>query len=103
MFPPLPAGVAPSSRARRLAGNEAEAVWREIFSGIRQRSGRSTPPYQNIQPQDLLIDMVGDSAAVVTFHLGDDKRVSRRTLVWKHTADGWKIVHLHGSAIDVTQ
>jgi len=60
------------SGARRIAGFQAEAAWRQIFAASRQRSGRSAPPYQNIQPQDLLIEMVGDSAAVVTFHLGDD-------------------------------
>ena len=102
MFAPLQ-GIAPSTSARRLTGNEAEAMWRQVFSAVRERSGRNAPPYQNIQPQDLLIEMAGDSAAVVTFHLGDDSRVSRRTLVWKKTSDGWKIVHLHASAIDVAR
>lgn len=100
MFPPLQ-GIAPASSARRLTGNEAEAMWRQVFSAVRERSKRSSPPYQTIQPQDLVIDMAGDSAAIVTFHLGDERRVSRRTLVWNKTSDGWKIVHLHASAIDV--
>jgi ketosteroid isomerase-like protein len=102
MFPPL-RGITTASSARRVSGSEAEAVWRQVFSAVRERSGRIAPPYQNIQPQDLAIDMVGDSAAVATFHLGDDKRISRRTLVWKNTSGGWKIVHLHASAIDVAQ
>ena len=102
MFPPLQ-GITSTSSARRMSGNEAEAVWRQVFSAIRERSGRSSAPYQNIQPQDLVIDMVGDSAAIVTFHLGDDRRVARRTVVWMNTSDGWKIVHLHASAIDVAQ
>jgi hypothetical protein len=89
MFPPL-SGIRMASRARRVSGTEAEAVWRQVFSAVRERSVRSAPPYQNIQPQDLVIEIVGDSAAVVTFHLGVDKRVSRRTLVWKNTSDGWE-------------
>jgi hypothetical protein len=103
MFPPLPANVTSVTRAKRQSGSDAETVWRQIFDAVRQRSGRSAPPYQNIQPQDLVVDMIGDSAAIVSFHLGDDKRISRRTIVWKHASDGWKIVHLHGSAIDVPQ
>jgi ketosteroid isomerase-like protein len=102
-FPPPPSSVPSASRAKRLTGSDAEAVWRQTFNGMRQRSTRTAPPYLDLRPQDLDIRMMGDAAAVVTFHLGDETLLSRRTLVWKKSADGWKIVHLHGSAIELNR
>jgi hypothetical protein len=100
-FPTVSAGSTPASRARRVEGAEVTTVWKQIFDEIRRRSGRTTPPYQNIQPQELRIDLVGADTALVTFHLGSTDLVSRRTFVWKRTADGWKIVHLHASLISL--
>jgi len=45
----------------------------------------------------MRIDRVADDAAAINFQTG---RGSRRTLVWKRSRDGWKIVHLHGSALN---
>lgn len=103
VFPPLSPSVLPEVPVRRVTGREAEGVWRRLFDGIRRNSGRTAAPYQDIQPQDELIEMLGDGVAIVMFHLGNEKRVSRRTLVWKRTSDGWKIVHLHASAIEVSK
>jgi len=44
-----------------------------------------------------------DGLAVVTFHLGTDTRVSRRTLVFRRIGSDWKIVHLHASTFDLSQ
>jgi len=62
------------------------------------RSVKEEPPYLNIEPEDLRIEMV-DNAAVVTFHLNGDEALGRRTLVFGRddTEGTWKIVHLHAS------
>jgi hypothetical protein len=49
----------------------------------------------------LLVDHVSSDVAVVTFQLGTDTRIGRRTFVWKHSPSGWKIVHLHASTSTV--
>jgi hypothetical protein len=50
----------------------------------------------NIVPEDLRVDLRGDTA-VVTFNVHNPSAVSRRTFVWRRGADGWRIVHLHAS------
>ena len=49
-----------------------------------------------IKPQDLRVQLFGDTA-VVTFHLGTDAARGRRTFVLRRTGAGWKIIHLHAS------
>ena len=58
---------------------------------------RPGPPYLNIRPRDVLVQMLGD-AAVVTFHLGERPRLNRRTLVFVRRGDRWLIAHLHASS-----
>jgi hypothetical protein len=66
-----------------------------LFKDIpNQRSG---PPYLTIRPRDVLVQMVGD-AAIVTFHLGERPRLSRRTLVFVRRGDRWLIAHVHASS-----
>ena len=98
-FATPPVGVSTTSLAKRLDGSALNTVWKEIFDEIRKRSGRSAPPYQKVQPQDMRIDLLGVDAAVVTFHLGNSGGVSRRTFVWRRSEEGWKIVHMHASMI----
>jgi len=66
-----------------------------IFKDI--PSQRAGPPYLNIRPRDLQIQMLGD-AAVVTFHLGERPRLGRRSLVFVRRGDRWLIAHLHASS-----
>ena len=54
------------------------------------------PPYLTIDPVDLRIDVVG-TAAIVTFHLGDEAPRSRRTLIFVRQGEVWRIAHLHAS------
>lgn len=75
---------------------EIERTFRVVFDQMRARSGRSAPPYQDIRPQDAVIQRF-DAVAVVTFHLGTDAARGRRTLVLHRTAAGWRVVHLHAS------
>ena len=92
----------PRHRAERATTPAAvEEPWRAAFESIRTRSGRSAPPYQDLQPRDPHIQWLGD-VAVLTFHLAGIDTLGRRTLVWRQTADGWRIVHLHASSYPLT-
>ena len=91
----------PRTRPKRLKGSDVEATFRALFETGKKSSGRTTPPYKNTIPRDLVVAHVSDDVAVVTFHLGPDDRVGRRTFVWKHSPSGWKIVHLHASNLTV--
>jgi ketosteroid isomerase-like protein len=88
----------PREFPRRAEGRaEFEKRFRQVFEQI--RAGRSSPPYMDIQPKDLEIQILGD-VAIATFHLDDRPGfVNRRTLVLQKTAAGWKIVHLHASEV----
>ncbi|MGD9906585.1 MAG: nuclear transport factor 2 family protein [Vicinamibacterales bacterium] len=92
--PPSPP---PRTFPTRVSGRaEVERTFRVVFDQIRAASGRTTPPFQNLQPQDLLIQRF-DGVAVVTFHLGTEKVRGRRTLVLRRIGATWRIVHLHAS------
>lgn len=80
----------------RAEGREAvEARFRRFFDDGQaafQRSGRTR---MGITPRDLRVQMAG-AAAIVSFHLGAENP-ARRSLVFHHTPDGWKLVHWHAS------
>lgn len=82
---------------RRANGRvEIEARFKPGFDEIRK--SKPNPPYLNIEPKDLKIQMLRDGA-IVTFHLGGDDSVGRRTLVFQKQKGKWLIVHLHASII----
>ena len=95
--------IHPAQFPRRVEGKqEVDQAWLEVFSSIRADSGKSSPPYMHLDPQDLEIQMF-DDIAIVTFHLDRGKNsIGRRTLVWHKNAEGWKIVHLHASNVELT-
>jgi len=79
----------------RVTGRDAIVT---VFERRRQDYPREKgPPYLNIQPKELKIQMLGDAAAVVTFHLGGEKTLGRRTLVFQRQQGAWLIAHLHAS------
>jgi ketosteroid isomerase-like protein len=88
----------PFSQVPRRAGGrtEVEFVFKSFFDEMRKR--KSGPPYQNITPKDVDIRMLKD-AAIVTFHLGEDNPLGRRTVVFQKQKGEWLIVHLHASII----
>jgi ketosteroid isomerase-like protein len=89
----------PRTFPKRVQGKqEIQRTFQVVFDLI--RGGRTTPPYQDLQPRDLLIQEY-DGLAVMSFHLGNDTRVGRRTLVFRRIGSDWKIVHLHASTFDV--
>ena len=84
----------------RRAGNKAEieSQFREIFPQI--RGSQTKPPFMDLQPRDLRVQMLGTEAAIVTFHLDDRPgMLNRRTIVLQHFKSGWKIVHIHASEL----
>jgi hypothetical protein len=74
-----------------------EKAWLGVFERIKKNSGRESPPYMSIKPLDLRVETLSEDVALVTFHLVDGNLVSRRTLVFKRSLEGWKIVHIHAS------
>ena len=78
---------------------EYEQTFKKVFEQI--RGSKTRPPYMDIQPRELKIQMFGD-VAIATFHLDDRPGfLNRRTIVLKKTPAGWKIVHLHASEVGV--
>ena len=92
-----PRDVAPRANGRQ----EIEARFRSVFE--QNRGNRSKPPYMDLQPRDLRIQMFGD-VAIATFHLDDRPGVlNRRTIVMHKQSGGWKIVHLHASEVALSK
>jgi ketosteroid isomerase-like protein len=86
-FPPSK----PGAPATRVSGRVD--IEREFRQG-------NTPPSQLrlIEPQDLIVQHVGEGTAVATFHLGTASRgQGRRTFVFRRIGSEWKIAHLHAS------
>lgn len=82
---------------RRAEGKaEVEARFRVFFNQM--KTAGDGPPYLDISPQDLAIQLYGD-IAVVTFHLRSEPELNRRTVVFENRAGEWLIVHLHASVM----
>ena len=81
------------SKYRRVRGLDPQMI--EL---VARRKNREGPPNTSIEPQDLEIKLLND-AALVTFHLGRNNRLSRRTFVLAKRSGAWRIVHLHASNV----
>jgi ketosteroid isomerase-like protein len=90
----------PRAMPQRANGRgEFEKAFKSVFQLI--RGAKTAPPYMDIQPKDLRIQLFGD-VAIATFHLDDRPGfLNRRTIVLNKTEKGWKIVHLHASEVSV--
>ena len=84
---------------QRFEGRAAvEAQFQIVFASIRAVAP-SGPPFQRLVPEDLRINAIGKDVGVATFHLRNEERIARRTIVFKRTRRGWRIVHLHASNV----
>src|SRR5262245_43993903 len=84
----------------RFDGREAiQRHFEQVFAAICQSSASSTPPFHHLVPEHLQVQLVGDTAAVVTFQMTNTERVARRTLVLQKRGDKWLIAHLHASNV----
>jgi len=90
----------PRSVPERANGRaEFEKHFKVVFEQI--RAGRTNPPFMDIQPHDMKMQMYSD-VAIVSFHLDDRPGfVNRRTIVLRNTSHGWKIIHLHASEVPI--
>ena len=83
----------------RFDGHVAvEARFHDVFAAIREGNPNG-PPFHRLVPEGLRIDRLGSDAAMATFHLRNAERVARRTIVFRRTAAGWRIAHLHASNV----
>ena len=94
-----PSGPPRTFPTRVQGKQEIQRTFQVVFDLIRSSSQRTSAPYQDLQPRDLLVQQF-DGFAVLTFHLGTERRVGRRTLVFRRTGSDWKIVHLHASTFE---
>jgi len=84
---------------QRFEGRAAvEAQFQRVFNALRT-TAPSGPPFQRLVPEELRIDQIGTDTAVATFHLRNEQRLARRTIVFRRTARGWRIAHLHASNV----
>lgn len=85
---------------QRFDGKEAvRAHFEQVFAAIRKSSSSSAPPYHQLVPQDLAVQVIAPDAAVVSFTLRNAERIARRTLVFKKINGDWLILHLHASNV----
>jgi ketosteroid isomerase-like protein len=91
----------PRKFVRRADGkSEIKYEFQQVFEDI--RGTQTKPPYMDLQPRDLRIQMLGDDVAIVTFHLDNHPGLlNRRSLIWKRFKTGWKIVHIHASELAI--
>jgi uncharacterized protein (TIGR02246 family) len=75
-----------------------EERFRQVFAETRA-AAPSGPPFHRLEPHQLAIEMLGPDAAVTTFHLRNDERTVRRTVVFKKVDGTWRIAHLHASNV----
>ena len=81
---------------RRLDGREqVEQIFQSFFTSRRQGSG---PPYLQIEPRDVSVQLFNETA-LVTLHLDETETTGRRSLLWCKRDGDWRIVHLHASDV----
>lgn len=72
-----------------------EQLFKGLFDNV--RSQVKGPQYLHIQPQNLVVQML-DQTAIVSFHMIRGKYIIRRSFVWQKIKNNWLIAHLHGSS-----
>jgi ketosteroid isomerase-like protein len=87
----------PNAPIRATGRQQFEPVWRRVFQGI--RGTRTTPPFMDLQPERLHVQLLTD-IAIVTFELHDMPGLTgRRTLILHRHHGLWRIAHLHASNV----
>lgn len=75
----------------RVQGKHAiQQRFEHVFASIRS-SAKSGPPFHHLDPEDLSIQLMPRQTAVVSFHLRNEERIARRTLVLTNTNGQWLI------------
>lgn len=85
---------------QRFDGHEAvEKQFQKVYAEIRANAANG-PPYHRLTPKDLRIEMLSDNTAIATFHLENEQRLARRTIIFSKTNGVWLIRHLHASNVE---
>ena len=85
----------------RVNGKHAiQQRFERVFASIRS-TAKSGPPFHHLTPEELSIQLMPGQTAVVSFHLRNQERIARRTLVLVNTNGQWLILHLHASNVPV--
>jgi uncharacterized protein (TIGR02246 family) len=81
----------------RVQGKQAiQQCFERVFASIRS-TAKTGPPFHHLLPEDLSIQLIPGHIAVVSFHLRNEERIGRRTLVLTKMNGDWLIIHLHAS------
>jgi hypothetical protein len=83
----------------RVHGKQAiQQRFEGVFASIRS-TAKSGPPFHRLVPEDLSIQLTPGPGhtTVVSFHLRNEERIARRTLVLTKMNGQWLIIHLHAS------
>jgi ketosteroid isomerase-like protein len=65
----------------RVQGKQAiQQRFERVFASIRS-TAKTGPPFHHLVPEDLSIQLIPGHTAVVSFHLRNEERIGRRTLV----------------------
>ncbi len=88
----------PEPPNRFTGRSEFEPQFQKVFAAIRA-SNPGGPPYHQLKPEDLTVEVLADDVALASFHLRNDQRTARRTLVLVRTDNKWLIHHLHASNV----
>lgn len=87
----------------RVDGADALRTTQErVFGGLAARfaeQGRSEGPYFGLVPLELRTQMLGEDAAVVTWHVDRGTHLGRRTAVLARRQGAWRIVSYHASNV----
>ena len=81
--------------AHHHARSEGKEAIREVFSRVLGKIKASGATEIRLDPEDISIKAVGDTA-IVTFHVRDND-LCRRTLVLSREGEDWGIEHFHAS------
>jgi hypothetical protein len=73
-----------------------DSTFRVVFADVRAHAADG-PPFHRLTPVDLRIQPLAPGIVLVTFELRNAQRLARRTVVFGHERDAWRIVHLHAS------
>jgi ketosteroid isomerase-like protein len=80
----------------RVEGKPAvTAAFAKFFELAKERGASRL----NIKPLDLRVQSYGNFA-IVTFHLGGDRNIGRRSILFRRDRGNWHIVHFHASALE---
>ncbi|MES2306478.1 MAG: nuclear transport factor 2 family protein [Gemmatimonadota bacterium] len=82
---------------------QGRAAVEAVFQNIFPKAGAPAAPLPPaLRPQGVVVQTYRD-IAIISFELQRQGQLARRTLVFHRVRHGWEVVHIHGSASDLSQ